>query len=85
MKKKLDLPTALQMRMSGSKVAVVLDTDIASLTLGIRMGLDDIGADFLAEVPDGEVRADHITTAAVETDEPALSPPLKPRHRPGVQ
>lgn len=51
MKKKLDLPEALQERMRGKEVTVILDADIASLTLGMLMGLDDIGADFVADVP----------------------------------
>ena len=54
MRKKIDLPTAVQKRMEGSRVTVVLDTDIVSLTLGALMGLDDIGADFLEDVPDEE-------------------------------
>ncbi len=52
MKKKVDLPAAIQKRMEGGRVTVVLDADIASLTLGVLMGLDDIGADFLMDVPD---------------------------------
>lgn len=51
MRKKIDLPEALKKRMAGKKVTVVLDADIATLTLGVLMGLDDIGADFLIDVP----------------------------------
>lgn len=54
MKKKLDLPEALQERMQGREVAVILDADIASLTLGVLMGLDDIGADFVVDAPDAD-------------------------------
>lgn len=52
MKKKIDLPTALQNRVNGKKVTVVLDTDIAFLMLSTLMRLEDIGADFLMDVPD---------------------------------
>lgn len=54
MKKKIDLPTALQNRVSGKKVTVVLDTDIAFLMLSTLMRLEDIGADFLMDVPDSD-------------------------------
>lgn len=61
MKKKIDLPEAIQKRMEGGKVTVVLDADIASLTLGILMGLDDIGADFLMDVQDETLRTEAVT------------------------
>lgn len=51
MKKKLDLPEALQKRVSGKKVAAVLDVDIARVTLENLMVLDDLGADFVTDVP----------------------------------
>ena len=58
MKKKIDLQEAVLKRMDGGKVNVLLDADIASLTLGILMGLDDIGADFIMDVPDVAPRAE---------------------------
>ncbi|MDO4307232.1 MAG: helix-turn-helix transcriptional regulator [Eubacteriales bacterium] len=54
MKKKLDLPEALQERMRGKEVTVILDADIATLTLGVLMGLDDIGADFVEDAPEAD-------------------------------
>lgn len=63
MKKKIDLPEAIQKRMEGEKVTVVLDADIASLTLGVLMGLDDICADFLMDVPDDVSHAEPVWPA----------------------
>lgn len=70
MKKKIDLPEAIQKRMEGGNVTVVLDADIASLTLGVLMGLDDIGADFLMDAPDampsGEAVAPAVPAITIE-------------------
>lgn len=68
MKKKVDLPAAIQKRLEGEKITVVLDADIASLTLGVLMGLDDIGADFLMDVPDEVPRTETAASA-----EPAIT------------
>lgn len=82
MKKKLDLPEALKQRMVGEKVTVFLDTDIASLTLGVLMGLDDIGAVFVVEVPDETIPKPAITIEQMEGEILESPPPAsqkKPR------
>lgn len=87
MKKKIDLPEAIQKRMEGGKVTVVLDADIASLTLGILMGLDDIGADFLMDVQDETLRTEAVTpevsAITIEQMEGDIieSPPRRTRKR----
>lgn len=89
MKKKIDLPEAIQKRMEGGKVTVVLDADIASLTLGILMGLDDIGADFLMDVPDEVAHTETVAPAVpaitieqMEGDIPESPPPTNPKKKP---
>lgn len=87
MKKKVGLPEAIQKRMEGGKVTVVLDADIASLTLGILMGLDDIGADFLMDVPDaapsGEAVDPAVPAITIEQMEGDIleSPPTNPEKK----
>lgn len=86
MKKKLDLPEALQKRVSGKKVAAVLDVDIARVTLENLMVLDDLGADFVTDVPAIEndmgipVKEPAITIEQMEGDI-LESPPHRARKR----
>lgn len=94
MKKKVDLPAAIQKRLEGQKVTVVLDADIASLTLGVLMGLDDIGADFLIDVPDEVPRTESAAPAVpaitieqmegdiLDPDEPEKEAPKKAKRKP---
>ena len=94
MKKKVDLPAAILKRMEGERVTVVLDADIASLTLGTLMGLDDIGADFLMDVPDEVPRTESAAPAVpaitieqmegdiLDPDEPEKEAPKKEKRKP---
>lgn len=64
MDRKLDLPSALQRRIVGNQVSVQLNRDIAEFPLSDLMQLDDMGVDFVGNVPDMEAEPDFSAEAA---------------------